>query len=533
MTAPLLEITRLSVGFHGAADKLAVRDVSFRLNRGEILGIVGESGSGKTLTALSVLGLLPYPRAYHEKSSSIRLNGTELINNPGLRQYRGSKIGFIFQEPMSSLNPLHTIEQQISETIMLHQQASRTQARQQTLKLLKLTGITNARAKLNSYPHELSGGQRQRVMIAMAVANHPDILIADEPTTALDVTIQAQIIDLLLKLRRHFGMAIIFISHDLNLIRRIADRVIVMKEGRVIESNTAKQIFETPENDYTKTLINSFNIMNNHDFISSDNILDIHNLTVRYPLKKNFWGKVTQWLNALDNVSLHLPRGATLGIVGESGSGKTTLGQAVCRLIQSSGQIIFNGQPIDKLHKNKLRPLRRNIQMVFQDPYNSLNPRMSLSQIVGEGLEVHFSSLSSEEKKQRIIKALTEVGLSKNDLEKYPHQFSGGQRQRIALARALILEPELLVLDEPTSALDVTIQAQIIDLLKKIQQKRRLSYLFISHDMRAVRAVSDYIAVMKDGRIVEQGTTTQIFEAPRQEYTRRLISAAMEEQKHE
>ena len=367
----------------------------------------------------------------------------------------------------------------------------------------------------------------------MAVANHPDILIADEPTTALDVTIQAQIIDLLLKLRRHFGMAIIFISHDLNLIRRIADRVIVMKEGRVIESNTAKQIFETPENDYTKTLINSFNIMNNHDFISSDNILDIHNLTVRYPLKKNFWGKVTQWLNALDNVSLHLPRGATLGIVGESGSGKTTLGQAVCRLIQSSGQIIFNGQPIDKLHKNKLRPLRRNIQMVFQDPYNSLNPRMSLFQIVGEGLEVHFSSLSSEEKKQRIIKALTEVGLSKNDLEKYPHQFSGGQRQRIALARALILEPELLVLDEPTSALDVTIQAQIIDLLKKIQQKRRLSYLFISHDMRAVRAVSDYIAVMKDGRIVEQGTTTQIFEAPRQEYTRQLISAAMEEQKHE
>lgn len=533
MTAPLLEISGLSVGFHGSADKLAVRDVSLQLNRGEILGIVGESGSGKSLTALSVLGLLPYPKAYHGKSSSIRLDGTELINNPRIRQYRGSKVGFVFQEPMSSLNPLHTIEHQISETIMLHQQVGRSQARQQTLKLLKLTGISNARDKLNAYPHELSGGQRQRVMIAMAVANQPEILIADEPTTALDITIQAQIIDLLLKLRRQFGMSIIFISHDLNLVRRIADRVIVMKNGAVVETNTTEEIFKNPQDNYTKTLINSYNVLKTISINKNDDILNVQNLTVRFPLKKNFWGSVTQWLNAVDNVSFQLPRGSTLGIVGESGSGKTTLGQAVCRLVPSSGQITLNGQPIENLAKNQLRPLRRNIQIVFQDPYNSLNPRMNLCQIIGEGLQVHFPRLSLNEKKQCIIKALTEVGLSENDLEKYPHQFSGGQRQRIALARALILEPELLILDEPTSALDVTIQAQIIELLQKIQQSRRLSYLFISHDMRAVRAISDYIAVMKNGRIVEQGTAEQIFNAPRQEYTQQLISAAMEAQKHE
>lgn len=533
MTAPLLEISRLSVGFHGSADKLAVRNISLQLNHGEILGIVGESGSGKSLTALSVLGLLPYPKAFHDKSSSIRLNGIELINNPRLREYRGSQIGFVFQEPMSSLNPLHTIEHQISETIMLHQQIGRSQARQQTLKLLKLTGISNARAKLNAYPHELSGGQRQRVMIAMAVANHPDILIADEPTTALDVTIQAQIIDLLLKLRRQFGMSIIFISHDLNLVRRIADRVIVMKDGTVVETNTTEEIFKNPQNNYTKTLINSFNKLKTININNREILLDVRNLTVRFPMKKNFWGSVTQWLNAVDNVSLQLRRGSTLGIVGESGSGKTTLGQAVCRLVQSSGQIILAGQPIDKLSKKQLQPLRRNIQIVFQDPYNSLNPRMNLRQIVGEGLQVHFPDLSVNEQKQHIVNVLTEVGLSEDDLEKYPHQFSGGQRQRIALARSLILKPELLILDEPTSALDVTIQAQIIELLQEIQQNRHLSYLFISHDMRAVRAVSDYIAVMKNGRIVEQGTAEQIFNAPREEYTRQLMSAAMEAQRHE
>lgn len=527
MNPPLLEVSHLSVGFHGAKNIQAVQDVSFCLNAGEIFGIVGESGSGKSLTALSILGLLPYPKAFHGAESSVKLNGTELLHNPNLQQFRGSKVGFIFQEPMSSLNPLHTIEHQISETIMLHQQVDYKQARRQTLKLLKLTGINNARARLKAYPHELSGGQRQRVMIAMAIANHPDILIADEPTTALDVTIQAQIIDLLLKLRRQFGMSIIFISHDLHLIRRIADRVAVMKEGRIIETNTAAEIFTNPQREYTKTLIKSYKILNKSNLLSKRNILEVNNLTVRFPLKKNFWGRVTQWLNAVNQVSFVLPRGSTLGIVGESGSGKTTLGQALCRLINSSGNIKFNGQGIENMSKKQFVPLRRNFQIVFQDPYNSLNPRMTVKQIVGEGLQVHFKSLNTIQKNQRIFKALSDVGLSESDAEKFPHQFSGGQRQRIALARALILEPELLILDEPTSALDVTIQAQIIELLQKIQQQYQLSYLFISHDMRAIQAISDRIAVMKDGRIIEQGTAAEIFASPQQPYTKQLIVASL------
>ena len=521
----LLEVKKLSVCFHnsGRPDFCAVKDISFALEKGEIFGIVGESGSGKSLTALSVLGLLPYPRAYHPQESSICFNGTELLNNPNLRQFRGSKIGFIFQEPMSSLNPLHTVEHQIAETLILHRRLSARQARKEVLRLLKLTGIKNARARMNAYPHELSGGQRQRVMIAMAIANRPDILIADEPTTALDVTIQEQIIELLLKLRRQMGMAIIFISHDLRLVKRIADRVAVMKNGRIIEQGNSRQIFEHPAKDYTKRLINAHNILNINNNKSEDIIAQMDHITVRFPIRKNFWGRVKQWLYAVNNVSLTLKSGRTLGIVGESGSGKTTLGQVLCRLLPFEGKLCLDNKICSQF---SLKQWHKQIQIVFQDPYNSLNPRMNIRQIVGEGLEVHFPTLSKDEKQRRIIRTLQEVGLPANTLERYPHEFSGGQRQRIAIARALILEPRVLVLDEPTSALDVTIQAQVLKLLRQIQRQRGLAYLFISHNMQAIRAVSDEIAVMKDGRIIEQGSCRQIFEHPQQEYTKLLIKAS-------
>lgn len=521
----LLEVNNLSVCFHnpGRPDFYAVKGISFSLEKGEIFGIVGESGSGKSLSALSILGLLPYPKASHPICSSIRFNGTELLDNPNLSQFRGSKIGFVFQEPMSSLNPLHTIEHQIAETLILHQNMSARRARREVLRLLKLTGIKNARSRMQAYPHELSGGQRQRVMIAMAIANHPDILIADEPTTALDVTIQEQIIELLLKLRRQLGMAIIFISHDLRLMRRIADRVAVMKSGKIIEQGSCRQIFEHPQESYTKKLINSHNILNNIDNKESNIIAEIKNICVRYPVRKNFWGRVTEWLHAVDNVSLELRSGQTLGIVGESGSGKTTLGQVLCRLLPFAGSLSLHNLSAEQI---PLKEWHKQVQIVFQDPYNSLNPRMNIGQIVGEGLEVHFPRLTKAEKKRRIVQALQEVGLPQTSLERYPHEFSGGQRQRIAIARALILEPQLLVLDEPTSALDVTIQAQILKLLRQIQQQRKLSYLFISHNMQAIQAISDEVAVMKDGRIIEQGSCRQIFEHPREEYTKLLIKAS-------
>ena len=522
---PLLEINNLTVCFHkpNNTDFCAVKGISLKLEKGEIFGLVGESGSGKSLTALSILGLLPYPRAYHTAKSSIKFNGVELINNPHLEQYRGGKIGFVFQEPMSSLNPLHTIEHQIAETLILHQNMTAKQAAKEVLRLLKLTGIPNARQRMKAYPHELSGGQRQRVMIAMAIANHPDILIADEPTTALDVTIQKQIIDLLLKLRQELGMSIIFISHDLRLINRIADHVTVMKNGKIIESGLCKDIFEHPQESYTKKLINSHSELIKNNIINSDEVIKMCNISVRYPLRKNFWGKVTEWLDAVNNVSLKLKSGQTLGIVGESGSGKTTLGQVLCRLIPFEGNIFLHGQ---NSQQTKFKQWHKQIQIVFQDPYNSLNPRMNIRQIVGEGLNAHFPQLSKEEKLQRISRVLEEVGLTPAILERYPHEFSGGQRQRIAIARALILEPEVLVLDEPTSALDVTIQAQILKLLRRIQQQRQIAYLFISHNMQAIQAISDEIAVMKDGQIIEQGDCQQIFNNPRHEYTKLLIKAS-------
>ena len=526
----MLEVKNLSVSFstgEGGCNQ-AVEDVSFSLAPGEVLGIVGESGSGKSVTALSVLGLLPYPKAKLGKQTSIRFEGRELagLDDENYRKIKGNRIAYIFQEPMSSLNPLHTIEKQIAESLILHRGFNEKEAEKEVLRLLKLTGIQNAEKRMKSYPFELSGGQRQRVMIAMAIANRPDILIADEPTTALDVTVQEQIINLLNELKKKLNMSVMFISHDLAVIRKIADRVLVMKDGRVVEEGTVKRIFENPSHAYTKDLINA------HMLLKKQNkegkvLLRAENVRVTFPLKKNLWGKTVEELRAVDGVSFELPQGTTLGVVGESGSGKTTLGSAIVGLTPFQGNISFNDRKLQFLTAKERRNLSKNIQIVFQDPYNSLNPRMNIEEIVSEGLLVHYPHLSREERQERVLQVLAETGLQVSDLAKYPHEFSGGQRQRIAIARALILKPQLLILDEPTSALDVTIQAQIIKLLLEIQQKRNLSYIFISHDMNAVRAMSDRIMVMKDGKAVETGSREDIFEHPKQAYTRKLIAAAI------
>jgi len=484
----MLEVKNLSVSFSTGENgcNQAVEDVSFSLAPGEVLGIVGESGSGKSVTALSVLGLLPYPKAKLGKQTSIRFEGRELagLDDENYRKIRGNRIAYIFQEPMSSLNPLHTIEKQIAESLILHRGFNEKEAEKEVLRLLKLTGIQNAEKRMKSYPFELSGGQRQRVMIAMAIANRPDILIADEPTTALDVTVQEQIINLLNELKKKLNMSVMFISHDLAVIRKIADRVLVMKDGRVVEEGTVKRIFENPSHAYTKDLINA------HMLLKKQNkegkvLLRAENVRVTFPLKKNLWGKTVEELRAVDGVSFELPQGTTLGVVGESGSGKTTLGSAIVGLTPFLGNISFNDRKLQFLTAKERRNLSKNIQIVFQDPYNSLNPRMNIEEIVSEGLLVHYPHLSREERRERVLQVLAETGLQASDLAKYPHEFSGGQRQRIAIARALILKPQLLILDEPTSALDVTIQAQIIKLLLEIQQKRNLSYIFISHDMNA------------------------------------------------
>lgn len=510
----LLSVKDLSICF---SQTCPVKNISFNIEKQEILGIVGESGSGKTLTALSVLNLLP-PQAQIKTNSSIKFNNIELTNNPNIKDFRGNKIGFIFQEPMSSLNPLHTIEHQISETLILHQNLSFKQAQKECLRLLKITGIKNAKQRLKAYPHELSGGQRQRVMIAMAIANKPDLLIADEPTTALDVTIQEQIIKLLLKLRQEYKIAIMFISHDLHLINKIADKVIVMKDGKIVEQGNCQQIFKNPQHSYTKELISSHNLPIKNKKTQNNTIATITNINVKYPIEKNFFGKPTKYLNAVDNISFKIKQGQTIGIVGESGSGKTTLGQALCRLIPFSGNIEL---------KNKPSNWAKHIQIVFQDPFNSLNPRMNIAQIIREGLDIHFPKMSKIEKNNKIIKTLQDVGLSIACMVKYPHEFSGGQRQRIAIARALVVEPQIIVLDEPTSALDVTIQAQILKLLNNIQQQYMLSYLFISHDMKVIKSISDEILVMKDGKIVEQGSCQQVFEHPQHPYTHQLIQASI------
>lgn len=524
----LLDIKHLSVSFFNRENTefQAINNINLKLEEGEILGIVGESGSGKSVTALSILGLLPYPKAVHGKQSSIIFQNQELIglNDKDFQKIRGGDIAFIFQEPMSSLNPLHKIGKQIAESLILHQQnLSKTEIDKKVLELLQAVKIPQPESKINAYPFELSGGQRQRVMIAMAIANNPKILIADEPTTALDVTIQEQIIDLLLELKQKYGMAIIFISHNLRLVNKIADNIAVMYQGNLVEYGPAKQIFETPQHGYTKKLISSGLILNLDDKNSTETILKAENIAVSFPLKKNLWGKVTKELKAVNNVSFELAKGETLGIVGESGSGKTTLAMSVVNLVKHGGKIMLKNNGI----LEEMNSFSKDLQIVFQDPYNSLNPRMNIMQIIGEGLNVHFPQLSEDEQINMIKKIIQEVELIEEVLPKYPHEFSGGQRQRIALARTLILNPRVIILDEPTSALDVTVQAQVVKLLKDLQHKHKLSYIFISHDMNAVRAMSHKIMVMKDGKVVESGPADDIFNNPQDTYTKQLIKASI------
>lgn len=525
-TRPLLEVRELSVAF-GATR--AVKQVSFNLHRGETLALVGESGCGKSVSALSILQLLPYPYAHHP-TGSIRLRGEELIGATPtrLRQVRGDQIAMVFQEPMTSLNPLHSIEQQIGETLILHKGLSGRALRTRIIELLTLVGLPAAAERLDALPHELSGGQRQRVMIAMALANDPDILIADEPTTALDVTIQAQILKLLKELQAQLGMAILFITHDLGIVRKMADRVCVMQAGEVVEAGEVTEIFSNPRHAYTRQLLAAEPKGEPPpEQQQATEVIASEALKVWFPLKRGVFGRVTDYVRAVDGISVKVQEGQTLGVVGESGSGKTTLGLALLRLLASQGAIWFDGQRIDGLPSKTLRPLRKGMQIVFQDPFGSLSPRMSVGDIIAEGLWVHGLVADRPACRRRVAQALAEVGLEPATQDRYPHEFSGGQRQRIAIARALVLQPRLLILDEPTSALDVSVQAQIVDLLRDLQHRYRLAYVFISHDLRVVRALANHLLVMQGGRIVESGPARQIFANPQQPYTQALLAAAL------
>jgi microcin C transport system ATP-binding protein len=524
----LLEIHDLSVVFANSP-KPAVEHASFSLDKGETVALVGESGSGKTVTALSILQLLPYPLARHPAGSSIKFAGEELIGAPAerLRQIRGNRIAMVFQEPMTSLNPLHRVEHQIGEVLTLHKHLPADLARKRVIELLRLVGLPEAEKRLRAFPHELSGGQRQRVMIAMALANQPDLLIADEPTTALDVTIQAQILALLRDLRAKLGMALLLITHDLHIVRKMADRLCVMTEGHIVEQGPVEQVFANPQHPYTRKLLAAEPKGRPAAPPANAPVLgEVRDLKVWYPVKTGLLRRVTDNIKAVDGISFTVREGHTLGVVGESGSGKTTLGLAFLRLIESEGSIRFEGRSIDGEANTALRPLRRQMQIVFQDPYGSLSPRMSIAEIVGEGLAVHESGRSPEERDAMTIEALKEVGLDPASRFRYPHEFSGGQRQRIAIARALVLKPKLIVLDEPTSALDMSVQAQIVDLLRDLQQRHKLAYIFISHDLRVIRALADEVLVMKDGHIVEQGPADRLFEAPQQAYTKALLAAS-------
>jgi microcin C transport system ATP-binding protein len=530
----LLEIRDLGVtfaGWRGAAPVEAVKRVSFTLDRGETLALVGESGSGKTVTALSVLQLLPYPAASHPAGSSIRFAGEELVGAaPGrLREVRGNRIAMVFQEPMTSLNPLHTLEKQVAETLLIHKHMSPAAARSRTVELLQLVGLRDAESRLQAYPHQLSGGQRQRVMIAMAIANEPDILIADEPTTALDVTIQAQILHLMRDLRDRLGMALLLITHDLSIVRHMAERVCVMTQGDIVEAGATADIFARPAHSYTRRLLAAEpkGKVAPAD-PSAPVLLEGDKLKVWFPIRRGLFRRAAGYVKAVDGVSLTLREGATLGVVGESGSGKTTLGLALLRLLDSEGSIRFAGHDIAHESQQRLRPLRREMQVVFQDPYSSLSPRLSIAQIVGEGLRVHDLTASEVERRALIEATLAEVGLDPAAADRYPHEFSGGQRQRVAIARALVLKPRFIVLDEPTSALDMSVQAQIVELLRELQVRYGLTYLFISHDLKVVRALAHEILVMKDGQIVEQGSAEQVMTAPRHDYTKALMAAAFD-----
>jgi len=522
----LLEVQNLAVSF---GDTVAVRAVSFDLGRGETLALVGESGSGKSVSALSILQLLPYPPAHHP-SGSIRLRGEELLGaSPArLRQVRGNDVAMVFQEPMTSLNPLQAIEKQVGEVLAVHKGLSGARLRARVLELLDLVGLPDAHSRLSALPHELSGGQRQRVMIAMALANEPDLFIADEPTTALDVTIQAQILQLLKDLQSRFGMAVLFITHDLAIVRKMADRVCVMKDGTIVEQGTVTDIFKAPRHAYTQMLLAAEPKGEPPPARTTPEVVACDQLKVWFPIKKGVIRRTVGHIKAVDGVSFSLRAGQTLGVVGESGSGKTTLGLAVLRLLASDGPIRFQGESIDTVKAKALRPLRRKMQIVFQDPFGSLSPRLTIGQIIEEGLLVHRLAGDAAARRAQIAQALTEVGLDPATQDRYPHEFSGGQRQRVAIARALALKPELLVLDEPTSALDVSVQAQIVALLRELQARYGLAYVFISHDLRVVRALANDLIVMKDGKVVEAGPARQVFDQPQAEYTRALIAAALD-----
>ena len=525
----LLDIKNLSVNF-ALPDRTvnAVQNISLNIEEGQTVALVGESGSGKSATALSILQLLPYPRATHPQGS-ITFKDTELLGarEDTLQKIRGRHISMIFQEPMTSLNPLHTVGKQVAETLEVHRGLRPTTARIQALELLHMVHLNEAESRFNAWPHQLSGGQRQRVMIAMALANKPSLLIADEPTTALDVTIQAEILHLLRKLQSDLGMAILLITHDLTIVRNLADRVYVMNKGALVENGSTEEIFTKPNHPYTKTLLNSQPKGNPAaPDLSHPTVARVQNLKVWFPLRRGVLRTTIGHIKAVNGVSLSVRQGETLGVVGESGSGKTTLGLAMLRLVSSEGVIEFEGKNIQGEKQKTLLPLRRRMQIVFQDPFASLSPRLSVQQIIEEGLKIHKIGSSVADRERIVSNSLTEVGLIPEDRHRYPHEFSGGQRQRIAIARAMVLKPDLLILDEPTSALDLSVQAQIINLLRTLQNQHQLTYIFISHDLRVIKSLANEVIVMKNGTIVEAGPTQSLFGTPRSEYTKSLINAA-------
>ncbi len=524
----VLDVRKLSVSFRqDGADHLAVKGVSFHVDKGETVALVGESGSGKSVTALSTVSLLPDSATV---TGSIRYEGRELVgaSEAELRRVRGNDISFIFQEPMTSLNPLHTLEKQLRESIELHQGVRGDAVRARIVELLERVGIPDPGERLTSYPHQLSGGQRQRVMIAMALANNPDLLIADEPTTALDVTIQAQILDLLAELKRDLGMSLLFITHDLAIVRKFADRVYVMKDGEIVETGPTAQIFADPQHPYTQTLL-SAEAAGRPDPVpeGAEVIAEGEHMRIWFPITRGLLRRTVGHIKAVNDASFSVRAGETIGIVGESGSGKTTLALAMMRLIESEGRIVFLGDDIHAYSSKRMKPLRSNMQIVFQDPYGSLSPRMTAAEIIAEGLGVH-GIRGEEDQEVLVAEIMEEVGLDPATMHRYPHEFSGGQRQRIAIARAMILRPRLVVLDEPTSALDMTVQVQIVELLRELQRKHGLAYLFISHDLKVVRALAHKVLVMKAGDIVEAGPADQVFDAPETAYTKALMAAAFD-----